>query len=132
MNQYLGIVNGIKTLFTAITTSLGVADAGKIPATNAQGKLGNKLLPVVEVTVDFTVPAHSRTFTVSLTGAVPGNPVFAMPSLNMPAGVQADELEMDPFTCSAYASNTDEVTITVTACRPNTRLFEQRTIALLY
>lgn len=44
-NKYLGLVAGAKKLIAALQTSAGVADAGKIIATNDQGKLDESLLP---------------------------------------------------------------------------------------
>jgi hypothetical protein len=44
-NRFLGLVNGITTWFTAITNSSGVADAGKILATDSSGKIDQSFMP---------------------------------------------------------------------------------------
>lgn len=44
-NRFLGLVNGVRTWFTAITTSTGVSDAGKILATDANGKIDQSFMP---------------------------------------------------------------------------------------
>jgi hypothetical protein len=44
-NKFLGLVNGVRTWFTAITTSTGVSDANKILATDANGKLDSSFMP---------------------------------------------------------------------------------------
>lgn len=44
-NKYLSILNGIHALYTAIVSSAGAADAGKLAATNAQGKWDVSLMP---------------------------------------------------------------------------------------
>jgi hypothetical protein len=44
-NKFLGLVNGVRTWFTAITTSTGVSDAGKILATDANGKIDSSFMP---------------------------------------------------------------------------------------
>lgn len=44
-NRFLGLANGVRTLFTAITTSTGVSDAGKILATDANGRIDSSFMP---------------------------------------------------------------------------------------
>jgi hypothetical protein len=44
-NRFLGLVNGVRTWFTAITTSTGVSDAGKILATDANGRIDSSFMP---------------------------------------------------------------------------------------
>lgn len=44
-NKFLTLINNVRTLVTGISTSAGVADADKLIATNAQGKLDITLLP---------------------------------------------------------------------------------------
>lgn len=67
------------------------------------------------VTVDFgtTAPARSRTFNVALTGAVVGAKVVANPSLDMPAGVAADEFEMDAFVVAGRVVVAGQVQLTL-------------------
>lgn len=45
MARFMTLVNGFRTLVTALVTSTGAADAGKIIATNSEGKLDTSLLP---------------------------------------------------------------------------------------
>lgn len=45
MASYLGIVNGLKKMIAAITTSAGAGDAGKIIATDTNGKIDNSFMP---------------------------------------------------------------------------------------
>jgi hypothetical protein len=44
-NKFLGLVSGVRTLFTAIASSAGVADANKIIATDSTGKIDSTLMP---------------------------------------------------------------------------------------
>lgn len=44
--KFLTLVNGVRQLFEAITTSAGVADAGKIVALDATGRLDESMMPV--------------------------------------------------------------------------------------
>jgi hypothetical protein len=44
-NKFLTILNGIKTLTTAISESSGVANANTLVATGSDGRIGNSLLP---------------------------------------------------------------------------------------
>lgn len=64
--------------------------------------------------VDFGSPgAVEKFFTVTITGATTGQRVIATPSLDMPAGVDEDELEMDPLVCAARVSATNTVRLLV-------------------
>jgi hypothetical protein len=45
-NRFLGLANGVKTWFTAIQTSTGAADAGKIPGLDSAGRLHSSMMPV--------------------------------------------------------------------------------------
>ncbi|AND75658.1 hypothetical protein [Nostoc phage A1] len=44
-NKFIGILNGIQTLFTAIASSSGVGDASKIIMTDSSGKIDSTLMP---------------------------------------------------------------------------------------
>lgn len=69
---------------------------------------------VSTVTVDFGASgAQARTFDVALTGAVAGQKVLACVSLDMPAGVAQDELEMDPLTVAASVPSNNLVRLVV-------------------
>lgn len=68
---------------------------------------------VYTVEVDFGVGATSKMFSVALAGAAIGQKVIASPSLEMPAGVAPDELEMDPIMCAASIVATDFVRLAV-------------------
>ncbi len=67
------------------------------------------------ITVDFgtSQASRSKTFDVALAGAVVGAKVLASPSLDMPAGVSADEFEMDAFVAAGRVVQTDQVQITL-------------------
>lgn len=45
-NRFLGLVNGVRTWFTAITTSAGAADAGKIIGLDSSGRIDPSMMPV--------------------------------------------------------------------------------------
>jgi hypothetical protein len=44
-NQFIGILGGVRALFTAIASSAGVGDANKIIQTGSDGKLDATLMP---------------------------------------------------------------------------------------
>jgi hypothetical protein len=44
-NKFLGLVNGVKTWFTAIAVSTGAPDANKIPMTDSAGRFDISLMP---------------------------------------------------------------------------------------
>lgn len=44
-NKFITLLSGIRTLVTAISASVGVADANKIVATGSDGKLDSTLMP---------------------------------------------------------------------------------------
>ena len=52
---------------------------------------------VETVEVDFTTASRGRFFDIALAGASVGQQVVAAPSLDMPAGIGEDELEMEPI-----------------------------------
>lgn len=79
------------------------------------------------VTVDFTEPLSEQFFDVALPGAVIGQKVLATVSLDMPAGVDEDELELDPLTVAGNVSTTDEVRLLV-ACTDGDVIYGQRNI----
>lgn len=59
-NKFLTLVNNVRTLVTAISTSLGAGDANKIIATGADGRLDSSFLPV-GIGADVAVLAASET-----------------------------------------------------------------------
>lgn len=67
-----------------------------------------------EATIDFGTENSrlERTFDVSIVGASVSDKVIAYPSLNMPAGIAEDELEMDMFTCAAKVTSSGIVKLT--------------------
>lgn len=67
------------------------------------------------VTVDFgtTGGSRSRTFNLALPGTVVGAKVLASPSLDMPAGVAADEFEADAFVAAGRVVLAGQVQLTV-------------------
>lgn len=71
---------------------------------------------VTQREVDFGSPgAAEKFFSVTITGATVGQRVIATPSLDMPSGVDEDELEMDPIVCAARVSDSDTVRLLVAA-----------------
>lgn len=85
---------------------------------------------IVSVTVDFgTTARRSKTFDITVTGAFVGQQVVAVPSLDMPSGVSADELEMDPIIAFGSVISPNTVRLRVSSLRgPITR---QRNINIL-
>jgi len=78
------------------------------------GGSGGGTASVSTVTVDFgTMPVSSKSFVVPVTGAMLGQKVIAVPSLDMPVGVDEDELEMDMLTCAARVMAADSVKLVV-------------------
>lgn len=67
-----------------------------------------------EVLVDFgNTSSTSKTFDVAMAEALTTHKVVATPSLNMPAGVDADELEMDMLACAGRVISNGMVRLTV-------------------
>lgn len=83
---------------------------------------------VQTVEINFTDPARSKTFDVAAV-CTAGQKVMASPSLDMPAGVSADELEMDPITVAAHAVATNVVRITASSA---SLVFGKRNINLVF
>lgn len=72
------------------------------------------------VTVDFGTArpaARSKTFDVTVRGAQTGMAVVASAALDMPAGVSADELEMDPITVAGRVTAANTVRLLVSSAR---------------
>lgn len=80
-----------------------------------------------EITVDFTSLASEKFFDATLVGAVVGQKVLATVSLNMPSGVDEDELEMDPITVAGYVTTTDQVRLLVSSVN-SSPIYGQRKI----
>ena len=70
------------------------------------------------VQVDFgSVALQEKLFVVAVPGATLGAKVQATPSLDMPAGVALDELEMNPLSALAAVTAADTVTLIVASLR---------------
>ncbi len=68
------------------------------------------------VTVDFgSTPVFGGTFTLALAGVVAGQKVLVGVSSSMPAGVDADELEMDGLDVAGAVLANDFVTLIIAA-----------------
>jgi hypothetical protein len=94
------------------------------------GAGGGGSVVIEAVTVDFGADgALSKTFDVSVTGATVGQKVLASVSLDMPAGVDEDELEMDMITVAGRVSAADTVRL-IAASVSGTAVSGQRTINL--
>lgn len=109
-----------------VLTKTGAADyaaSWQTPSGGGGGGLG------AVVTVDFgATAAKEKTFLVTVAGAALGQRVMATPSLDMPAGVAWDELELDPITVSAGVTAADTVRLVVASTRG--RIRGQRNISL--
>lgn len=73
---------------------------------------------VTKVTVNFSDPSPAKFFNVAFPGATVGQKVLATVSLDMPAGVNEDELELEPIVVAGYVSTINEVRLLV--CSSNT------------
>lgn len=56
-NRFLGLVNGAKTWFTAISASAGSADANKIAMTDSSGRFSATLMPIGIGAATQSIPA---------------------------------------------------------------------------
>lgn len=111
------------SFLNAVAVSGGASDAGKLPLLDGTGKISATMLPPVgaaltisQVTVDFgSTPANAKAFSVTVSGATVGQKVIAVPSLDMPAGVDDDELEMDMLMCAGRVTAADTVRLIVSS-----------------
>ena len=84
-------------------------------------------ISATEVTLDFgTTPRQSKTFTFTHTGATVGQKVMLTPSGDMPAGVDRDELEMEPITAYAAVTATNVITVLAAVTAPGGYITGQR------
>jgi hypothetical protein len=94
------------------------ADTGQIEELRSSDSLpggggGGSVSPLT-VTISFPAQgATSVTQDVTVSGATIGQKVIASLSLDMPAGVAADELEMDMLYCAGAVIAADTVRLTV-------------------
>lgn len=107
-----------------------IIPAGDTLAASALPAGGGGSVSVAEVTVNFTSARAIQTFTVAVPGATVGQKVMAAISAKMPAGVDMDELEMDPLTVAAAVTAADVVTLIVTSVT-GSRIRGQRNINLI-
>lgn len=96
-------------------TGSGSLDFGWV---NAPSGGGGGSAEVHTLEIDFGEGARSKTFDLSLPAATAGQGVVASVSLDMPAGVAQDELEMDPITCSAAVAVPGVVRVIASAQAP--------------
>lgn len=89
---------------------------------------GSELVSVA--TVNFGAGSHQAADSFTVSGAQVGANVQATVSSNMPVGVDADELEMDPLVVVASVSAEDTVSVTVFTADPMQRATGQRNINL--
>lgn len=85
---------------------------------------------VQTVEVNFTAPRDSQTFIVTVAGALTSQRVIASFSGNMPVGVDADELEMDPLSVAGSVTAADQVTLVVSSTT-GSRIRGRRNINLI-
>lgn len=89
----------------------GAGNTGWVADSAVSGSLTSVL-----TTVDFgSTPVMSKVFIISHTGASTGQNVIATPSTNMPSGVQADELELEPIVINACIPSADNVELYIVA-----------------
>lgn len=138
----------IKAALTAIGTDIKALFARAVPAGGATGQVLAKTGPgdyeigwqsaaagggpsasVIRVEVDFGPSGSSSgTFDVAIPGLAPDTPLVASASLDMPSGVSADELELDPITVAAHAISADTARLAVGA---QSRLRGKRAINIM-
>jgi hypothetical protein len=63
-SKYLSILNGLPTLYNAVSVSSGVSDTGKIPALDSTGKVDQSMLSLLPSPI-VTVSATSKTLALS-------------------------------------------------------------------
>lgn len=69
--------------------------------------------------IDFgSTPRGGAFFDITISGVTAGQAVLATVSLDMPSGVAADELEMDPLCLAAHAIAADTVRVLAAANAP--------------
>lgn len=85
-------------------------------------------ITVTTVTINFTENTSAKFFDVALVGATVGQKVLATVSLNMPAGVDEDELEMDPLVVAGYVTTVDQVRLLVSSSQEEDLIFGQYNI----
>jgi hypothetical protein len=72
------------------------------------------------VEIDFgTLPVYSKTFDLNVTCSL-NQPVIVSVSLNMPVGVDLDELEMDSIELAAHCTATNNLKVIATSRSPVT------------
>jgi hypothetical protein len=85
-------------------------ELAELPAADSLLVVGASLL----ATVDFALTGASATpFVVAFPGVTLSMKILASISMNMPANVDADELELEPLYVSAFVSAVDQVTVLV-------------------
>ena len=98
-----------------ITDESRLAIATAVNAYTAMAKQGEGggSTTINTVEVDFVAASPGRRFDVAVAGASLGQKIIASVSLDMPAGVQEDELEADPLICSAKVLSAGNVSLMV-------------------
>jgi hypothetical protein len=94
--------------YNTVTGKARLKEGGAIKNVIVTGG-GSVNLQTVEI--DFTSASPGRAFDVEVLGVQAGQTVMASPSLDMPAGVQQDEFEADPFAVAASVLAPDTVRI---------------------
>lgn len=105
-----------------------VLPAGDTLSGASGGAAGGATTTRVEVDFGTAPGVHAKSFSVTVAGVSAGQAVVAAPSLDMPAGVAADELEMDPISAAAHATAADTVLLIVGAA---SRLTGKRAINII-
>jgi hypothetical protein len=105
----MSLIDRISALITTIKGAFDALD-GRVADLEASPP-GSVSIDTVEV--NFTTASPARFFTATVTGAAVGQDILAVVSLDMPAGVQEDELEADPLVCSARVTAVNTVRILV-------------------
>ena len=125
-SQYTRTDGGVGTTF--YTKESGVGSTGWVARSTAYIFTGGTVA-IAEVTIDFgSTGRQSIKQAVTVSGVTVGQKVLAAPSLNMPSGLSADELEMDMIAVAGAVTATD--TVTLIASSVNGIVTGRRTIAL--
>lgn len=99
-----------------ITDEMRLAVANAANAYTAMAKQGEAAAgsaSITQVTVNFSAASVGQFFNVAVAGAIAGQKVMASASLNMPAGVAEDELEMDPIIAYGHVKTAGQVRLFV-------------------
>jgi hypothetical protein len=115
LNQFLTYIGNQLQLITAIATSTGVSDAGKLIASDSSGKIDGSFLPVSssapwrQFTQNLsTKPRSSGSFTVTTTGLTATRAIIVMQAPG--TGGNVDDIEWDGIVANGIAISATQFT----------------------